>query len=267
MIEKRDSNRKSRNEFEWPKAIKKNLQVLATLDKNGVPLVPRHGGTITGSSAQLVWQYVRFNPRYQGHFDWLIEKQTRIGKLRGLSASDRENAVELAKQLFANEWCLESPVHYATDVLPKAIFRPRTFVKIPYKWLTHEKLSFVILEQLASLSRNGSLMLIDSNATKDAAAAIASALPDTTPLDRRPYNVDGFLADYFSFFFMIELNGLTPTQAFREYSFLFPHRKPAVMQSHMIRAKVARFKAISCKAPQCFLVAPRSPTGSKRNRK
>lgn len=71
-------------------------------------------GVLTGSSAQLIWQYLRFNPKFVRDVDRAVKAIRDADHSDGVTADELESAL-------AFKWGLSEFVHYKCPLLPKRV--------------------------------------------------------------------------------------------------------------------------------------------------
>ncbi len=87
-----------------------------------------------GPEAQLIWQYLRFNPHFRSEVDALqhrVDVLSQTLEKRGFPGEDIADSVGDHEVAFARKWALSRFVHYNTPLLPKqTTFRVNAFEQI-----------------------------------------------------------------------------------------------------------------------------------------
>jgi len=233
------------------------IRLLNYSDKLPSSLVSENG-KIEGNAALLVWQFLRFNKKYQKDYD-IISKPNED--------EDILNFFEDKLEGFKNRWCLEFPIDYNVSLPEKIIFthpvavkeiKPALakFEKYLVKTLSHEinradgtKAAVPPLKLLID-------PLGDSVLTVKKITEILNREKQKYDTEINKVMIKGsskphLLLKIF-FYYCYKIEGIKPKKLIEKYNALSPHNKIGSFQNHQIKRLIDSFITISNNSPWCF---------------
>lgn len=201
---------------------------------------------VSGLEAQLIWQFLRFNPKYRAGYD----------KLKIEAADDDSGELPM---FFAKAWCLSTAVDYNLETLPteqdedgtdlSPYFEYKAVWRLP-KWKYLKDWGDILLPE------EQQIVMLNPYAPVDQVLRYFTSQDPTPSTNTLRSLRQTLLIEYIVCHYYLKSLDMGPTEFSPIYHEIFATGRNDVLDTTSLKGKITGFNEVVVISPWCFFTPP-----------